>query len=433
MILEKMPSDLTAERYLLGSLMIDDAKYPLISAFIEANDFSIEKHRRIFASMSALWDRGERIDRVTVADALMRANQLESVDGLGYITSLDDGMPEVANLDSYARIVKDKAALRGIIFAAQRLIDRCVGNESAEQVLADARPVMAHLEASAASRGSLRSAERVMLDYPGGIDEFLKPSRSPGIPLPWSSLNLCLVGMQPGQFLILAARPSVGKTAAALQIARHAAERGDGVAFFSLEMPPEQLLQRTVCAAAEVSLHAFRNGRLTPLERARLSEEASRVADLPLHFDNSSWCTVGAIFAAVRKLRAKQRVDLVVVDYLQLMTILGKVENKNAEVSQISRALKILAGELEIPVLVLSQLNRAVESEKRRPQLSDLRDSGSLEQDADVVMFLHRSGVRTDAPSEPIELIVAKHRQGPPASLRMFFFKQQLRFEEAAE
>jgi replicative DNA helicase len=436
--LEKgLPSNLDAERFVLGSILIDDSQFIQVAGILEADDFSLEKHRRIFHRMAELNERAERIDRVTLANELIRYNELESCDGLSYVVSLDDGLPRIFNLDSYVRIVKDKALLRRIIFTSQHLMNRCLaGEEGAEQILAGAEESLLKLGDSR-GKSTLATPKQVIDEYQGGLNAFLDPSkRIKGISTGFTKLDEMSGGLHRGELIILAARPSMGKTALALNIAQHVATRlNQTVAIFSLEMSKESLLTRMLCATARVDSQKFRAGYLNQEERRKLQAAAAQLVEAPLYIDDTSGVDLMRMHAGLRRLQQQQRnIGLVVVDYLQLMSGRGRFENRNQEISTISRGMKLLSKELNVPMLVLSQLSRAPETRQgdHRPQLSDLRESGSIEQDADLVAFIFREEVykRDDEDLHgKAELLVAKQRNGPIGKVELVFLHHFTKFE----
>ncbi|HLM98419.1 MAG TPA: replicative DNA helicase [Bryobacteraceae bacterium] len=439
--LEKgLPCNLDAERFVLGSILMDDSLFVQVAGSLEGEDFSLEKHRRIFQRMADLSERGERIDRVTVANELLRYNELESCDGLSYLVSLDDGLPRIFNLDSYVRIVKDKSILRRIIFTSQHLMNRClVGEEDPEQILAGAEESLLKLGDSRMKTG-LASPAQVIEEYQGGLNAFLDPSkRIKGISTGYTKLDEMTGGLHAGELIILAARPSMGKTALALNIAQHVATRlSETVAVFSLEMSKESLLTRMLCSTARVDSQRFRAGYLNQDERRKLQAAAAQLVEAPLFIDDTAGASLMEMHAGLRRLQQQRKLGLVVVDYLQLMSGRGRFENRNQEISTISRGMKLLAKELNVPMLVLSQLSRAPETRQgdHRPQLSDLRESGSIEQDADLVAFIFREEVyRRDREDLRglAELLVAKQRNGPIGKIDLVFLHHLTKFENRAE
>jgi replicative DNA helicase len=437
--LEKgLPANLDAERFVLGAILMDDVFFVQVAGGIEPDDFSLEKHRRIFSRMVDLNARGERVDRVTVANELMKHNQLESCDGLSYLVSLDDGLPQVFSLDSYIRIVKDKSVLRRIIFSSQKLIDRCfMGEEEPDQILANAEETLLKLGESRA-KDALASPRQIIEEFQGGLNVFLDPSkRIKGIATGFSKFDEMTAGLHEGELIILAARPSMGKTALALNVAQHVATNPldpKTVAVFSLEMSKESLLTRMICAGARVDQQKFRAGYLNQDERRRLQMAAMQMVEAPLFIDDSAGTNLMDVHAKLRRLQAEHGLGLVIIDYLQLMSGRGRFENRNQEVSALSRGLKLLSKELKVPMLVLSQLSRAPETRPgdHRPQLSDLRESGSIEQDADLVGFIFREEVykpdREDLKGLA-KLIIAKQRNGPIGDVNLIFLREFTKFE----
>ena len=434
-----LPTNVDAERFVLGSILLDDSLYVQAAGTLEAEDFSLEKHRRIFTRMGELQDRGERIDRITVANELMKFNELEACDGLTYLVSLDDGLPQIPNLDSYIRIVKDKAILRRIIFASQHMMNRCLlGEEEPGEILAGAEETLLKLGDSRVKAG-LVTPDQILRSYEGGISAFLDPSkRIKGISTGFAKFDEMTGGLHGGDLCIIAARPSMGKTALALNIAQHVALKNkQTVAVFSLEMSKESLLTRMLCAAARVDSQRFRAGYLTQEERRKLNHSLHELVEAPLYIDDSSGIHLMDMHAKLRRLQQERKLGMVIVDYLQLMTAHGRYENRNQEVSALSRGMKLLAKELNVPMMVLSQLSRAVETRQgdHRPQLSDLRESGSIEQDADVVGFIFREEVyhreREDLRGLA-ELIIAKQRNGPVGTVNLVFLHAQTKFENRA-
>jgi replicative DNA helicase len=442
-VLEKgLPANLDAERFVLGSILLDDSYFIQTAGALQADDFSVEKHRRIFARMAEIHERGEKVDRVTLANELMNHNQLEACDGLTYLVSLDDGLPQTFNIESYIRIVKDKAILRKIIFASQALMNRCIhAEEEPAQILAGAEETLLKLGESQVKSGLLGPAQ-IIDEYQGGLNAFLDPSkRIKGISTGFTKLDEMTGGMHAGELIILAARPSMGKTALALNIAQHVAAKLDKtVAVFSLEMSKESLLTRMLCASARVDSQKFRSGYLNSEERQRLQVAASQLVRAPLFIDDTAGANLMDMHAKLRRLQAerKQPLGLVVVDYLQLMSGRGRFENRNQEISAISRGFKLLSKELNVPMLVLSQLSRAPETRQgdHRPQLSDLRESGSIEQDADLVAFIFREEVykrdREDLRGVA-ELLLSKQRNGPVGKIDLVFLHHLTKFENRAE
>jgi len=437
-----LPTSIEAERLVLGAIQIDESAFIATAGVIDPDDFAIEKHRRIFAAMVSLHERGDKIDRITVAHELMKRGHLESVDGLSYLTSLDDGLPQIHNIEAYVQIVKEKSTLRRVILQAQRLIERCMlDHEDAMTILGDAEEALLKLGESQ-KRQHLLNPRQILEQYEGGVSAFLDPSRRvKGLSTGFRKFDEMTSGMHEGELLILAARPSMGKTALAMNIAMHVSTHPriqKPVAVFSLEMSKEMLLNRLVCSKARVDQQKFRLGFLNSEERRRLQLAMAELAEAPLFIDDTAGANLMDIHAKLRRLKAEHGLSLVVIDYLQLMSSRGRVENRVQEVSAMSRGLKLLAKEMGVPFLVLSQLSRATEQRQGDPIpiLSDLRESGSIEQDADLVMFVYRPEYYKrdrDDLKGLAELIVAKQRNGPVGKVPLVFIHEFTLFENRAE
>ncbi len=436
-----LPDNLDAERFVLGAVMSDDTSFLQVAGNISADDFSLEKHKRIFLRMMDLHERGDRIDRVTLANELMKQGQLQSVDGLSYLVSLDDGLPQLYNLESYVNIVKEKSLLRRIISVSQDTINRCLTqDDNPKEILGAAEDAFMKL-GDANTRNSLVTPNQVINEYEGGINSFLDTSkRIKGISTGFLKLDEMTGGFREGELIILAARPAMGKTAFALNIAQHVTSNlktPKAVAVFSLEMSNESLLTRMVCAAARVDQQRFRAGYLNHEERTALQEALYKIVESPLFLDDSAGTNLMDVHSKLRRLQAEQDLGLVIVDYLQLMQGRGRFENRQQEISTLSRGFKLMSKELRVPFLVLSQLSRAPETRPgdHRPMLSDLRESGSIEQDADVVGFIFREEVyRPDKESlkGTAEFILAKQRNGPTGRVKLAFLNRFTKFENLA-
>jgi replicative DNA helicase len=439
-----LPSNVYAERMVLGAILLNDSTFVAVASALLADDFSVEKHRKIFRRMVELNEREERIDRVTLANELMKYGELEAVDGLSYLISLDEGLPELHNLESYAQIVKEKAVLRELIYSSQEIMQRCyMGEEAPSGIISAAQTSLLKLSESQ-TKADLVSARQVFENYEGGVNAFLDPShRESGLHTGFIKFDDMTGGLHGGELFILAARPAMGKTALALNIALHMATHPrtpKGVAVFSLEMSKESLMTRLICSRARVNQQKFRIGALDRDERGRLSLAATDLFDAPIYIDDTSSTTMMDINAKLRKLRTQTDLGLVVVDYLQLMptTSLGRNSNRTQEVGALSRGMKLLAKDLNVPFLVLSQLSRAPEQRigDHRPQLSDLRESGSIEQDADLVAFIFRPEVyqkdREDLRGVA-ELILSKQRNGPTGKVPLVFLHEYTKFENPAD
>ncbi len=439
-----LPTNIEAEKFVLGSVLLDDTLFAQVAGSLDADDFALEKHRRMFTRMVDLSGRGERIEYLTLINELEKHGQLESVDGIAYISSLNDGLPRLTSIDSYIKIVKDKSLLRQLIFTSQTVISSCIeeGRE-VDDILADAESSVMKV-GDQQLRSGLEDPRRTIENYPGGLQTFLDPSRRPkGLAGPFHKFEEMTTGMHGGELIVIAARPAMGKTSLALNIAAHIAMDRPGdpakaVAVFSLEMSKESLLTRVLCSEARVDQHRFRGGYLNQDERRRLTQSLNQLVQSKLFLDDSADTNIMEISAKCRRLRSEHGLALVVVDYLQLLGSKGKVENRVQEISAFSRGLKLLAKDLDVPIMALSQLSRAPETRQgdHRPMLSDLRDSGSIEQDADLVAFIFREEVykpdREDVHGIA-ELIISKQRNGPTGKIKLAFLNKFAKFENLAE
>jgi|SRR5579871_17485 len=432
-----LPASLEAERLVLGSILVEGEQYELIAGAISSDDFALEKHRRIFTRMGDLAGRGEKIDRITVYHELVKHNEAESCDGLGYLVDLDTGMPSGHNLDGYVRILREKSTLRRAIFAARHVMNRCLeARDGAADILAEAEALLSKLADDQQKHGEWLNPGQVITSYPGGINAFMQPPKGgAGVPLPWAYMTKALCGLQRGDLFLVAGRPSMGKSIIGMQMAHHAAARGEGVALVSLEMDKAAIIRRLISAVGNIDAQRFRTGCLDREERKRVAEAASQIENLPLWIDDTRARTIPAVTSAVRKLMARCPVRLIIIDHLQLMKATGRVENRHHELSEISHSLKHLAGQLDVTVVLLSQVNRECEKDKRPPRLADLKETGSLEEDADVVMFVHRPEQynRQDATLRgQAEFIIGKQRNGPTGKRKMLFQHEYQRFVEVA-
>ena len=377
-----LPTNLEAEQFVLGSVLLDDTLFPQVAGTVDSGDFNVEKHRRIFLRMEDLQARGERIEYLTLVNELEKHSQLESVDGIAYISSLTDGLPRLDSIDSYLKIVKDKSLLRNLIFTAQNIINNCMdGGEEAEDLIAEAESAVMRV-GDAQLRSGLSNPRQIVEAYAGGVAAFLDPSkRVHGLSTNFIKFDEITTGLHAGELIIFAARPAMGKTAFALNIAQHIASNrpdkpGQPVAIFSLEMGKESLLTRMLCATARVDSHRFRGGYLNQDERRRLSAALSQLVDAKLFIDDSAATTMMDISAKCRRLKSEHGLALIIVDYMQLMPSKGRHENRVQEISALSRGLKLLAKDLAVPVIALSQLSRAPEMRPGDPSSAVERFAG---------------------------------------------------------
>jgi replicative DNA helicase len=432
-----LPANLDAERDVLGSILLDDTNLETAALALQADDFSTEKHRRIFTRMQDIRARGERIDREILANELRDRGELESVDGLSYLCSLDDGLPRIVNLDSYVRIVQEHSTRRKAIVALENSKNRLLMGGDSREILADAEVILSKLGESRQPHGRWLNPGEVIGNHPGGLNAFLTPTGGgPGVATPWPALTTRLCGLQKGDLVLVAGRPSMGKSIVGMQLAHCAAKSGHGAAFFSLEMTKEALVRRLIAAVGHVDAQRLRSGALNPDERMRALRAATEIENIPLWIDDTRARTIPAVTAALRKLIARHEIRLVLIDHLQLMRCTGRAESRHQELSEISHSLKHLAAEFDVTVVLLSQLNRDCAREKRRPQLADLKETGSLEEDADVVLFIHRQEqyeLQNKTLRGQAEFIIGKQRNGPTGQRKMIFQHEYQRFVEALE
>jgi len=440
-VLERsLPSNVDAERSLLGSVFVNNENYYRIVEFLRPEDFYLDAHRVIFRTMVTLMENSRAIDLITLQDELLRGSSLESAGGIGYLSGLMDGIPHLLNIEHYIEIIRDRSLLRQMIGSASKMMADCFDQaEAADAILDKAEQTLFNLsehrtKAGFVSVGAMHDEATQLLTRLYEDKEMIT-----GIPTGFTDLDRNTSGFQPGDLVILAARPSMGKTALALNMAQHVAvKKGLPVGIFSLEMSRQQLLMRFLCAQSMVDAHKVRTGYIARDDFQQLIDALAVVTQAPLHIDDSSSLTIMEMRAKARRLKAEHGLKLLIVDYLQLMSSYGRVENRVQEISGISRGLKALAKELEVPVIALSQLSRAPEQRQgdHRPQLSDLRESGSIEQDADVVLFIYRAEVynRDDEDLKgKAELIIAKQRNGPIDTVKVAFLKQYTKFENLME
>ena len=435
-----LPHNLEAERSILGAVLLDNHALNAAVEKLRTDDFFLPQHRKIFDRMVQLAEKQQAIDTITLMEDLTRRGELESAGGIAYLSQLADGLPRVTNVEHYARIVKEKAVLRSLIFSASAIQEQALAaGDDADVILDRAESAIFRLAEDRVRAGLIGVKELVRENFERLERIFSEGRRITGLATGYMDLDNQTAGLQPSELVILAARPSMGKTALALNIAENVALRNrEPVAIFSLEMSKESLLLRMLASEARVDAHKFRTGHLNRDDWGKITGALSNLGEAPLWIDDSASSTVLGMGAQARRLKRDRGLSLMIVDYLQLVvpTHTGRGTNRQEEVSSISRALKGLAKELRVPIMVLSQLTRAPEREERKPQLADLRESGAIEQDADVVMFINRPNFyKTDLPEEDrakAEVIIAKQRNGPTGTLNFVFLARHTRFEEAA-
>lgn len=447
-----LPASLEAERTILGAILLDNNAYNEAAEKIGADDFAQSAHQRVFARMAELIDSGRPVDIVTLAEELARRKEIESVGGVAYLASLTEGLPRSLAIDEYVRIVKDKSLLRQIITISSNAITRAADqSEDAIDVLNAAEGALLQVTERSISQGFASIPDIVRGSF-GSIDNLFSEGHREvtGLATHFDEFDKMTSGLQESELVIIAARPSMGKTAWAINIAQNAAVKGSKVvAVFSLEMSRESLLRRMLASEAIVDSQKIQKGFLSRDDQERLTNALERLAESRMFIDDTPGISLAEMRAKSRRLRQQQgSLDLIVIDYLQLMTgtPIGsgakRFENRTQEVSAISRGLKALAKELKVPVIALSQLSRASEQRggDKKPMLSDLRESGSIEQDADVVAFIHREAYyNRDENGQPdpetegkAEIIIAKQRNGPTGSVQLAYLSKCTRFENLA-
>ena len=433
------PQNLEAEESVLGAMLLSPTAVGTVSEILVASDFYRESHAKVYRASLALWGKGEPVDAITLANELDERSELEAVGGQTRVAELAALVPSTSNVEHYARIVKEMATLRGLVRAGQEitrlgqerpgevthLVDRAeqiVFELGQQRVTSD----FAHIETLLKE-----SFERITQLYEAGVE-------ITGIPSGFRELDLLTSGFQPGNLVILAARPSMGKSALGLCMAANLGVRHEiPVALFTLEMSKSEVTQRMMCSEAKVESQRLRTGRLAPDDWPRLTTACDRLMKAPIYVDDTGSTTIMELRSKSRRLKSREpSLGLIVVDYIQLMTTGARAENRVQEVSEISRALKVLARDLEVQILAMSQLSRAVEGRHdKRPLLSDLRESGSLEQDSDLVFFIYRDEYYLGEESDQqgiAEVILSKHRNGPTGTTKLSFLRRYAKFADLA-
>ncbi len=438
------PQAIDIERAVLGAMLIDRQAISKVVEILDETCFYRNSHRKIYQAVIALFERDEPADQITMAEELRKRKELEEIGGVSYLAEIAGEVPTSANVEYHAKIVLEKALLRKLINVSSQTAEECYENAgNAFDLIDRAEQRIFGLSERRFIRGfiSLRDVLHRTFEQIESIHETSKDRASgiTGAPTGYDRLDELTAGLQPSDFIVVAGRPSMGKTAFALCIAKSAADHGIPVGIFSLEMSSSQLAQRLLCAEARVDQHRLRTGRLLDEEWSRMSICVGSLAEAPIYIDDSPALSALEIRAKARRLQVEHNLGMIIIDYLQLMRGSQNIENRQQEISQISRSLKALAKELDIPVVALSQLSRAVEARggDHRPQLSDLRESGAIEQDADVVMFIYRAEVygitedRTTGRSlEGVaEIMVGKQRNGPTGTAYLTWVDRYARFE----
>jgi len=435
-----LPHNLEAERSVLGAILVHNDAFNLAAQVIDSRDFYRDAHRRIFDCMVALNERHDAIDFVTLKEELARASDLDEVGGPAYVASLADGVPRATNVEYYARIVKEKSTLRNLIYAASKIVTNAYeADQESDLILDEAESAIFAVADDRLKSGFVAMRDLVKDSFPKIEKLFEQKRLITGVPTGFVDLDEMTRGLQGGDLIIVAARPSMGKTSLVLNIAQYVAALGDQVVgFFSLEMSKESLFLRLLTSEAQIDGHRLMSGAIGGNDYHRISHALEKLNAMKLFIDDTASVGVLEMRAKSRRLQSEHGLNLLVVDYIQLMSGRGRFENRTLELASISRSLKGLAKELNVPIVVLSQLSRAPEARSdHRPQLSDLRESGALEQDADVVVLIYRDDVYNKDPNSPdagtAELILAKQRNGPTGIVRLAFLREQTRFANLAQ
>jgi replicative DNA helicase len=431
------PHSLEAERAVLGAILLERESLPKAVELLKPSDFYTEGHRKIFDTMLALFERNEPVDLLTLSEELRRRAELDGVGGPAALAALVEEAATAAHLLAYSAIVREKALLRDLIRIATEIISQSYeGREDVEKVLDDAERLIFQIS-ERRMQGSAVPVRAILKDTFEHIERlYERKEHVTGLATGFHDLDQLTSGFQPSDFIIIAGRPSMGKTAFAMNIAKYAGtEHRKRVLVLSLEMSKEQLVQRLLCAEARVDSHKVRTGYLEPRDWTRMTHAAGKLAEAPIYIDDSPALSVLEARAKARRMKAEHGLDLIVIDYLQLMR--GRnPENRQQEISEISRSLKALAKELVVPVVALSQLSRAVEARQtKEPLLSDLRESGALEQDADVILFVYRPeryGLQSDDGENVAQILIGKQRNGPTGNVKLTFIPEYASFENLA-
>lgn len=433
--LEKLPpQNIEAEMAVLGSMLIDEQAVSVAIESLSKNSFYKESHNRIFEAILDLFDTNKAVDIITLAEELKRKGVLDYIGGQTYLAALVNSVATTANVGHYVNIVREKSTLRSLINNATRIVATCYETEGdVDEIVDDAERLIFEVR-DKKPRGGYLHLKEIIKDSIETIDRlYQNKAHVTGVPTGFIDFDVKSAGLQFSDLIIVAGRPSMGKSAFALGIAEYAGVvEKIPLAIFSLEMSKEQLVQRLLCSHAKVDAHKVRTGYLSPSDWPRLTAAAGKLSEAPIFIDDTPAISIMELRAKARRLKAQHNIQMIILDYLQLMRGSANIENRQQEISDISRGLKALARELNIPVIGISQLSRAVEMRTdHRPQLSDLRESGAIEQDADVVILILREEYYNPVPDNEgiAEIIIAKQRNGPVGSLKLAFIKEYTRFE----
>jgi replicative DNA helicase len=435
---KRLPANIEAERSVLGAFLLHDEQIGSIPEILQPDDFYSIAHRTIYRTMLDLLNAHKRIDIVTIQDELQKSEALEDVGGVEYLIGLQEDIPSLGLVEQHAKIIKEKSILRELIQSAVGIISNCYSQDdkNIEAVLDAAEKTIFEIAHKRTNHSFVQLDIWLKKTFQHLSDIKTHNKGITGVPSGYKKLDQMTSGFQKGDLLILAGRPSMGKTAVALCMAEYAAQVGGTVGLFSLEMSAEQLTLRLLSSETAIPHHNIRNANITSDEWVELTNAAARLAEMKLFIDDSPMVNLMDMRAKARKLKAEHNLQFLIIDYLQLIHSSKKHENRHQEVSEISRSLKALAKELEIPILALSQLSRAVDARMdKRPMLSDLRESGAIEQDADLIMFIYRDVVYNPETENPAlaELIIGKQRNGPTGTVYLNFARELTKFEDADE
>ena len=427
------PHSIEAEKSILGSMLLSRPAVEQAMETLRGEDFYLARHQDIFDAIRSLYERGEAVDSVTVIDALDRAGKLAAAGGVMYITELSLYVPSAANAAHYIRIVEERSVMRQLIDASSAIAsDAFSGEKSLEQMLDDAERAIFNISMKKTSDTMVHIRETLMACY-NRVGELMKLNGAlTGVTTGFRDLDELTSGLQPSDLVIIAGRPSMGKTAFALNLAQNAAIKGKKtVCLFSLEMSREQLVQRMLCSDSGVNMQSVRTGSISDMDLVKIATSLDPLSKADIYIDDSPGCGVAEIRSKCRRLKSRTGLDMIVIDYLQLMQTSGKHDNRVLEISETTRKLKIMARELNVPVILLSQLSRGPEQRSdHRPVMADLRESGAIEQDADVIMLLYRPAVYDQSDDNTTEVIVAKHRNGPTATVKLAWLGEVARFAD---
>lgn len=433
--LRQPPQFVEGERAILGGLLLDNDALPKVVAILTADDFYREAHRHIFNAIIDLFNKNEPVDWLTLTSALKESGLLETAGGISFLTELIDAVPSSANILHYTRIVKERALLRRMISAANEIVTRSYEEQrNIDDFLNQSEELIFAIGAERLGSGFVHIQDLMKTSFETIESLYDRKESITGVASGFQDLDNLTAGFQRSDLIIIAGRPSMGKTSFALNIAMNAAmDYAVPTAVFSLEMGNEQIALRILCAKAKVNLKSLRTGFLGPEDWGRLTLAVGNISEAPLYIDDSAAINVLEIRAKARRLKKEKGLGLIIIDYLQLMKGAIKTDSREKEISDISRSLKALAKELNAPVIALSQLNRQVEQRPdKRPHLADLRESGAIEQDADVILFIYRDEVYNDSPDNPnrgkAEIIIGKQRNGPIGKITTIFDSQYSTF-----